>query len=339
MYLFLIELYINIAAMKNGKLVISLDFELYWGVRDAVKLENYKQHLLGVYTVIPRLLDIFSGYKINATFATVGFLFFENKGELLDSLPLRKPQYINHALSPYTSHLKMIGENEDDDPYHFGCKLIQLIRDRGHEVGSHTFSHFYCLERGQTSEDFKDDLLAAKKIAAKKDIELKSFVFPRNQYQKEYLKIVKEMGFTSFRGNETSWLFSSKTQGTGTFFRRPFRLLDAYINLSGHNCYSYSHIKKEEPFNIPSSRFLRPYTQKLKSLEKWRLKRIKDSMTYAANNGLVYHLWWHPHNFGVNISENFSFLEQILIHAQKLNHQYKFESVSMQQLSNELNEK
>ncbi len=324
--------------MANGKLVISLDFEIYWGVRDAVKLENYKEHLLGVQTVIPRLLEMFNKYKINATFATVGFLFFDSKEELLRSLPLKKPQYRNSFLSPYNDHLKTVGESEKSDPYHFGTKLIQLIFDSGQEIGSHTFSHYYCLEKGQTTYDFKEDLLAAKKIASKKGIELKSFVFPRNQYHQEYLKICKELGFTSYRGNEKSWLFSSKTQGSGTLFRRPFRLLDAYINLSGHNCYSAKEIQKEEPFNIPSSRFLRPYTQKLAAFEKLRLKRIQTSMEYAAKNGLVYHLWWHPHNFGINILRNFSFLEQILSHFQKLNSQYQFESVNMQQLATELNE-
>lgn len=324
--------------MANGKLVISLDFEIYWGVRDAVKLEDYKEHLLGVHAVIPQLLDMFNQYKISATFATVGFLFFDSKEELLNNLPLSKPRYRNSFLSPYTGHLKTVGENERSDPYHFAPKLIQLILENGQEISSHTFSHYYCLEKGQTIENFKDDLLAAKKIAAKKNIELKSFVFPRNQYHQEYLQICKELGFTSYRGNERSWLFSSKTQGAGTFFRRPFRLLDAYINLSGHNCYSFKDIQKEEPFNIPSSRFLRPYTQKLAAFEKMRLKRIKTSMEYAAKNGLLYHLWWHPHNFGINISENFSFLEQILIHFQKLNEQYQFESVSMEQLSTELKE-
>lgn len=69
-----------------------------------------------------------------------------------------------------------------------------------------------------------------------------------------------------------------------------------------------------------------------------RLKRIKDSMTYAGKNKLAYHLWWHPHNFGTNISNSFSFLERILIHYQKLNKAYNFESVNMQQLTKELNE-
>ncbi len=336
---FLIYFYANIAAMTNGKLVISLDFEIYWGVRDAVKLGNYKEHLLGVHNVVPRLLDIFHKYKINATFATVGFLFFDTKEQLMNHIPSRKPQYSNMSLSPYHRHLELMGCDEQNDPYHFGAKLIQLITEAGQEIGSHTFSHYYCLEKGQTKEDFREDLIAAKKIAAIKNIELTSFVFPRNQYHKEYLEICNQLGFTSFRGNEKSWLFSSKTRGTGTFLRRPFRLLDAYLNLSGHNCYTYKEIKKGEPFNIPSSRFLRPFTQKLEAFEKLRLKRIKSSMKHAAENGLVYHLWWHPHNFGIHICENFLFLEQILIHYQELNNQYKFESVSMKQLSNELKEK
>lgn len=32
--------------MENGKFVVSLDFEIYWGVRDAAKLEEYKNNLL-----------------------------------------------------------------------------------------------------------------------------------------------------------------------------------------------------------------------------------------------------------------------------------------------------
>jgi hypothetical protein len=60
-------------------------------------------------------------------------------------------------------------------------------------------------------------------------------------------------------------------------------------------------------------------------------------MTYAAKNNLAFHLWWHPHNFGKNISENFSFLEKILLHYQQLHQQYHFESMSMCDLANELN--
>ena len=322
--------------MENGKFVVSLDFEIYWGVRDAVKLEEYKSNLLAVHEVIPLTLQMFERYNIRGTFATVGFLFFENKQELISSLPDKKPSYSKPNLSPYEGHFNLVGENENTDPLHFGNSLINQILNAGQEIGSHTFSHYYCLEKGQTKEDFREDLLSAKNIASKKGIELKSLVFPRDQYNKEYLDICRAMGFISFRGNERSKLFSSKTQGSFLFLRRPFRLLDSYFNLSGHNCYSSVEMKNKTLINIPSSRFLRPYNKKLNALENMRLKRIKDSMTYAAKNKLAFHLWWHPHNFGENISNNFSFLEKILLHYQNLNEQYHFKSMSMSDLANEL---
>ncbi len=325
--------------MTKGKFVISLDFEIYWGVRDAVKLKDYKENLLGVHESIPLLLNLFQKYGIQATFATVGFLFFQNKKELCNNLPAKRPQYLNPELSPYNGHIQSIGNDEKEDPFHFGSSLIKQIVAAGQEIGSHSFSHYYCLEKGQSPAEFKEDLIAAKKIAENNNIHLNSFIFPRDQYSEKYLKLCYEMGFTSFRGNERSRLFSSKTLGKITSLRRPFRLLDAYINLSGHNCYSYDHMKRSRPFNIASSRFLRPYNKKLKKFENLKLKRITKSMTHAAKNGLTFHLWWHPHNFGINIPENFSFLEKILIHYEQLNTEFKFESTNMQQLANELSQK
>jgi peptidoglycan/xylan/chitin deacetylase (PgdA/CDA1 family) len=322
--------------MAKGKFVISLDFEIYWGVRDVIRLRDYEGQLLGVQEVIPELLALFKKYQINATFATVGFLFFDSKEELLKNLPPKKPQYLNTRLSPYRGHFDSVGKDETVDPFHFGKHLIQKIINSEQEIGSHTFSHYYCLEKGQTKEDFKEDLAAAKKIAEENGVELKSFVFPRNQYNKAYLETCKEMGFTSFRGNERSWLFSSENFGTQVILRRPFRLLDSYLNLSGHNCYPLAEIKNTFPVNIPSSRYLRPASKKFNRLEKLRLRRIKESMSFAAKQGMMYHLWWHPHNFGTNISSNISFLEKILMHYQKLNRELNFESVSMGQLSKEL---
>ena len=109
--------------------------------------------------------------------------------------------------------------------------------------------------------------------------------------------------------------------------------MDSYINISGHNCYSDDYIKKETPVNIPSSRFLRPFSPKLSFLESLRLKRIKASMTFAAKNNLTYHLWWHPHNFGANMEENFKFLEKILQHYKLLNEKYNFQSYTMSSLA------
>ncbi len=325
--------------MENGKFVVSLDLELYWGMRDVVKLNDYKEQLLGVRKVIPLLLKLFEQSGINATFAIVGFLFFKNKKELLQNLPEKKPGYFTSQLSPYTDDFNSVGDDEIQDPFHFGNDLIQQIKKAGQEIGSHSFSHYYCLEKGQTKEEFTEDVRAAQNIAKLNNIELNSFIFPRNQYDNKYLDICKQMGFIAFRGNENSWLFSSEWHGGSMFFRRPFRLLDSYFNLSGHNCYSEAEMKNNELINIPSSRFLRPYNKKLSSFDHLRLKRITEEMNYAARHRLVYHLWWHPHNFGSNIRENFDFLEKIFLYYEKLRQEFNFESVSMQQLAQELNKK
>ena len=121
--------------------------------------------------------------------------------------------------------------------------------------------------------------------------------------------------------------------------KRAFRLLDSYLNISGHNTTKLSDIKSTKPYNIPSSRFLRPYSPFLKSLEGLRLKRIKKSMEYAAQEGEVFHLWWHPHNFGMHQDANLNFLEELLKHYCSLNSQYGFESLTMTALANQLDGK
>lgn len=323
--------------MNNGKFVISLDFELYWGTRDSRSIEQYGENIRGVHQVIPRLLATFSNHKIKATFATVGFLFFERKQDLLLNLPDRLPNYINKKLSPYTGHFDTIGENVETDPYHFAPTLIKLIQQYPEqEIGTHTFSHYYCLEEGQIIDDFTADIRKAQDIATKYGIKLTSIVFPRNQFNNKYLQVCKNNDIICYRGNEHSWLYEARNGTNESLFRRALRLVDAYINISGHNCYSDNYLKSKELTDIPSSRFLRPYSSDVKIFDMFKLKRIKSGMTYAAKQKLTYHLWWHPHNFGINQDQNFSFLERILEHYQMLNSRFNFQSYTMTELAKKI---
>ena len=43
-----------------------------------------------------------------------------------------------------------------------------------------------------------------------------------------------------------------------------------------------------------------------------RLARLKAGMRQAARHGRIFHLWWHPHNFGANTKENLDFLRSVL---------------------------
>jgi len=321
--------------MTNGKFVTSLDFELMWGVRDKKDKTTYGKNIIGVHKVIPRLLEIFRRYDIKATFSTVGLLFFQTKQELLENIPTLKPLYNDPNLSPYNGHFDILGDDFKHDLYHFAPILINEIQKYPEqEIGTHTFSHYYCLEQGQTIETFNEDIKSAISIANKYNVGLTSLVFPRNQFNDDYLKICLELGIFCYRGNEQSWLYKAKNGENENYFRRAFRLLDAYINLSGHNCYSDQYLKSKMPIDIPSSRFLRPFSNKTKNLDRLRLFRIKSGMTYAAKNDLTFHLWWHPHNFGINQDENFNFLEKILVHYQFLNTKYNFQSYNMSTLAN-----
>ena len=87
---------------KNyGTFVISLDFELFWGVIDNKDIAQYQDNLAGVHSAVLKILETFEKYKIHATWATVGFLFFNSKEELVCSFPDKKPSYIDSSLSPY----------------------------------------------------------------------------------------------------------------------------------------------------------------------------------------------------------------------------------------------
>lgn len=324
----------------GGQFVISLDFELYWGVRDKRKIQDYGPALAKVHEIVPDTLKLFREYGIQATFATVGLLFAKDKDEMIAYSPDLKPNYKDRNLSPYTDGFILVKDRAEEDPYHYALSLIEMIaRDYPeHEIGTHTFSHYYCQEPGQNVAEFRADLVAAIAIARAKGIELSSLVFPRNQYNPEYLEVCRELDILSYRGNERAWYFAPDSQEGTSLKKKIYRTLDCYINLSGHNSYKLADSASEKPYNIPSSRFLRPYMPKGGALVEYlKLKRIKDSMTYAAKNGLLYHLWWHPHNFGSNTIKNMDALQSILGHYKKLNLRYGFESSTMLGCSNMLN--
>jgi peptidoglycan/xylan/chitin deacetylase (PgdA/CDA1 family) len=313
-----------------GTLIISLDFELYWGVRDVATLKDYGANLRGTRQAIPAVLALFERQGIRATWATVGFLFFDSKADLLAHLPDEKPQYANSKRSPYPV-LAGIGESEAADPYHFGRALLEQIRAvPGQEIGSHTFSHYYALERGQTPETFRQDLGAALAAGGRIGAEIRSLAFPRNQYNASYIEICREFGLTSYRGNEESWIYRQRTEDHEPFWKRGARLLDAYVNMSGHHTFRLADVARSRvPFNLPASRFLRPWSPRLRWFEELRLRRIERAMTHAARHGEAFHLWWHPHNFGVNLSENLANLTRLLSHFRHLRTHYGMESSSM----------
>ncbi len=313
----------------NGILVISLDFELGWGIRTPRTLKNHKELLAG-RSVLPSLLQVFREHQIHATWAVVGFLCFETRTELIASCPNVKPAYMDTRFSNYV-RLNHIGENERDDPVHYAPSLIRLIAaSPNQEIGTHTFSHYYCLERGQNLRAFREDLVAAVRAAQKYRLNIQSLVLPRNQLNEEYVSVCAGLGIKAYRGNPISWSYRpSNLQTDQSLLRRGLRLLDAYANICGRHCYSLRANASDSAMNIPASRQLRPYTKVSRHAEPLRLRRILSDLTWAARRKLVYHLWWHPEDFGGHPQENMAFLVRILNHYRKLRRLYGMESLNM----------
>jgi hypothetical protein len=171
------------------------------------------------------------------------------------------------------------------------------------------------------------------KAANRKNLKIKSLTFPKNQINQDYLSVLDELDIKCYRGNEEGWIYKAVKDEDQSIFRRAFRFLDNYINISGYNTYDIDEISRKKPFNIPSSRFLRPFLNKLSFFEKLRLRRIKKAMTYAAKNKTIFHLWWHPYNFGVNTSQNIAFLRKIMAHYKYLEKEYDMKSLNMGEIS------
>ena len=223
--------------MSKGIFTISLDFELFWGVRDHRTLESYGENIRNVHHVVPRLLELFSKYNVHCTWATVGFLFFNEKKEMISYLPAERPTYEKKEYDPYP----YLEQNELEKIYHFAPALIEQIkRTPGQEIGTHTFSHFYTLEKNTTIGQFQSDLRAAIAIAKEKGIEIKSIVFPRNQYSDEHIKACLEEGIKIYRGNELSGIYKPISRENENIFRKGIRFADTYINMTGSSLSCYS---------------------------------------------------------------------------------------------------
>lgn len=312
-----------------GILNISLDFELHWGRFDKVILDHAgKQYFENTRAMFPDMVELFVKYDVHVTWAIVGMLYHKNAEAWNQHQPKQYPSYTQKKYSSY-EWVRQYGLTEPSDIYHFAPELIELIEQVPQfEMATHTYSHYYCREEGQTAEQFREDLLLAKSIAATRHHTLRSLVFPRNQFNAAYLDVCKELGIETVRTNPDVWYWdANRNESLG---KKIFRTGDAYSNLLGRKTVPLSSIVPDQaPLQLPASRLYRAWTKKSKLLNELKMRRILDEMNDAAVNNRYYHLWWHPHNFGFHPKECLKELEVILQTYQRLRERYDFRSYTM----------
>jgi peptidoglycan/xylan/chitin deacetylase (PgdA/CDA1 family) len=315
--------------MKNGALCISLDFEKYWGMHDIVDINESTVLFNNVQEVVNKMLDLFRKYDVHCTWATVGLLNFNSLEELLIASNDLEVNYEKKDYSPYPISKHYLN-SEWTSQYLGQAEINRIKAEEGQELASHTFSHYYCMEKGQTTDNFIKDISLFKKYIGP----VNSIVFPRNQVNKKYLSACFEGGIKTYRGNQQQWFWKNNTYDGETNFQKIIRTADAYLMLSKTHFTSWPEVNKpiDQLINIPANRFLKPFKYG-KLIEQLKLRRIKKEMLRAAKTKSIYHLWWHPHNFSAHIDENFKQLEVLLKYYTNLHMEYGFQSLNMNEIT------
>jgi|688.fasta_scaffold56307_5 peptidoglycan/xylan/chitin deacetylase (PgdA/CDA1 family) len=320
---------------KQGVFCISLDFELQWGVFEKMKVGNNQanSYFINTRIAIPEMLDLFSQYDIQVTWAIVGMIYNQNLEMWKMNRPDLLPGYINKSISSY--HWCDVRGQYLDESNLFAPELIDHINATpGAEIGTHSYSHYYCHEKGQTIPQFRADLEKAKELALSKGIAFESLVFPRNQFNGEYMEVCHQMGIKSVRTNPDKWYWDTSKKDTWAV--KIMRTADVWFPINKKSVVPLDSIDiTETPLKIPASRLYRAWTNN-RILNALKMKRIFSEMTKAAKTGGLYHLWWHPHNFGNHPLECLRELKAILQHYTFLNKEYGLLSMNMKGLRNHL---
>jgi peptidoglycan/xylan/chitin deacetylase (PgdA/CDA1 family) len=180
-----------------GTFIISLDCEGKWGIADRTKrIESgfiTKKSLMGAYEILTRQLDEF---EMPATFAFV-MAFTLKDAEVDEWLPRLTDVQVD-GLNWMRNFRR--AEKLGDFSGWFCSEAFELVRDCGrHEIGCHGFRHLPLAEHITQRAEANYELENASALAKMKGIELKTFVFPRNNVG--HLNELARQGYIGFRNS------------------------------------------------------------------------------------------------------------------------------------------
>ncbi|MBP6265153.1 MAG: polysaccharide deacetylase family protein [Nitrospira sp.] len=300
---------------QRGTMVVSLDLELCWGRFDKVPVPMLEADASEERIQIRRLLALLDRYEIPATWAIVGHLMLagcsRHDGAVhMDVTP--RPDYSWfpkdwYVHDPCTSAIQSPGWYAPDI-----LEWIRATRVR-HEIASHSFGHIYYGDPECSASAARADLTAAVEAAAKQDVTLKSFVFPRNQVG--HLDVLREQGICAYRGTDPTRFRKSK----GVLYKT-LSFLDQLLGVAPKS------VRAEEVmpglWNIPGNHFYmaRNGLRKMIPMAS-RVWKGKQGIRQAIQTGGVYHLWFHPFNLNADADAMLSGLEQLFAYARRLREQ------------------
>ena len=318
--------------LKKGIFTISLDFELIWGTVDLFGVENFRQACeLERAEVVDRLLELFTEFEIPATWCTVGHLFLDScQSEENKKHPeITRPRHKWHEDDWFTHDPC---SDEANAPLFYGKSLVEKILNNPvkQEIGSHSFSHIIFGDEGCTSESARTDIAECVKAARNFDVKLNSFAFPRDRVG--HLDVLKEFGFTAYRGAIPKWYEQGEDRSA---VKRLAHLWD--VVTAAPPPVVLPEYESNGLMNIPGSMIFFP----MHGIRRYipmslRVKRARKGLDLAAEQKRIFHLWFHPTNMAFEINQMFDGLRAILQYATELRQKGVLETLSMSEIA-ELN--
>ena len=294
-----------------GIFTLSLDFELIWGTVNLHGPERFRRACQVERTVIiDRLLDLFVEFHIPATWCIVGHLFLERCG-VEDGR--KHPEIVRPAYSwreqDWFEHDPC--GSEESAPIFFGRSLVEKIRacPVPQEIGCHSFSHVIFGDPGCSRATAESEVAACVRLAREMGIELRSFVFPRNKVG--HLEVLREYGFTCYRGPEPCWYEQGHWPG---IIKRLAHLLDVLTSaqppvvLPERTSAGLWNIRGSMIY-FPAHGFRRFIPLSL------RVKRAIKGLNAAARQKQIFHFRFHPTNLADQMGAMLTGLRTILEHA------------------------
>ncbi len=312
------------APLDRGIFTLSLDFELVWGSRDlyADPAPLIAQAQLTRERVFERLLSLLTTNGITATWATVGHLFLDSASRQDGLLhPTLTPPQHSWRSTPWFEGVP--AGSEAEHPTWYGRSLLLRLKDAEQDIGSHSFSHAIFGDPGCSRECAESELARCVSAAADLGIELRSFVFPRNEIG--HVELLGKYGFTCWRSRAPVWYHDSRVPGV---IRRAAHLVAVGAAVSPVTVLPY-----RDPHGlwcIPASgSFLPTFGVRRFIPIRQRVRRAIRGIDAAAAERRISHFWLHPINLADHPKRLLDAMEQIIEHAARLRDQGRLEIHSM----------
>jgi len=290
--------------LEKGYFVISLDVEFAWGRIDNPQQKEFYPLLEKTSEVIKRLRVLFDLYNIPVTWACVGRLI-EDPNNATPAYSSELSRYFPKINSQTIYSSKTPLNDVDNSFINRPDILIEIQQAKvAHEIATHTYNHMFFNEVLDKSL-IEEDLKAVTNLHSKIKHPAKSIIFPKNQ--ENHFDLIKAAGIENYRG-ETVERFGYLPP----FFKKIARQLDAFLPVSPATVLPYTG--PNGLVNIPGTKLFATSHLGFKKHYPVNMLAIKsiNGLKRAIRRKEVFHIWWHPFNFGFKTEEHFHALEKVL---------------------------